>query len=347
MSFYGTDYDEDGNPIEPPEEESYAHRMLDGGTFILDLPEETPAVWGDGDSILWAQGEALIIVGGNGVGKTTLAAQIIRGRIGLQKSCLGMPVLEGERRVLYLAMDRPAQARRALHRLFRNDPRHLLEDRLLFWKGPPPVDLARYPQTLAELCKDAGADTVVVDSLKDAALGLSEDEVGAAWNRARQTALTAGVEVLELHHNVKRGANGGPPTSIADVYGSAWITAGAGSVIALHGDPGDPVVDFRQLKQPAEEVGPWKIEHDHDRGVSGIWHAADLVDLARRAPSGITLKAAASAIFDTDKPTPAQIEKARRKLRALEKTGHLEEDKTGAPSPSVWRPGTSISGLVA
>ena len=131
MSFYGDDYDDEGNLVTPPED-AYAARMMDGGAFLLDLPDEVPAVWGDGDSLLWAQGEALIIVGGNGVGKTTLAAQIIRGRIGLQKSCLGLPVIEGNKRVLYLAMDRPSQARRALNRLFRNDPRHLLEDRLRF-----------------------------------------------------------------------------------------------------------------------------------------------------------------------------------------------------------------------
>ena len=45
---------------------------------------------------------------------------------------------------------------------------------------------------------DAG--TVFVDSLKDAALGLSNDEVGAAWNRARQHLLNAGHQLCELHH---------------------------------------------------------------------------------------------------------------------------------------------------
>jgi hypothetical protein len=39
------------------------------------------------------------------------------------------------------------------------------------------------------LCEDADADTVVVDSLKDAAIGLSHDDVGSAYNRARQIAI--------------------------------------------------------------------------------------------------------------------------------------------------------------
>ena len=58
-----------------------------------------------------------------------------------------------------------------------------LDERLRIWPGPPPHDLARHPSLLARLCDQAGADTVVIDSLKDAALKLSEDEVGAAYNR--------------------------------------------------------------------------------------------------------------------------------------------------------------------
>jgi hypothetical protein len=61
--------------------------------------------------------------------------------------------------------------------------------RLGVWPGPPPYDLARYPHLLIMLCEDADADTVVVDSLKDAAIGLSHDDVGSAYNRARQIAI--------------------------------------------------------------------------------------------------------------------------------------------------------------
>ena len=42
----------------------------------------------------------------------------------------------------------------------------------------------------------AKADTVIIDSLKDAYIGLTDDEASAAYNRARQTALQAGVQVV-------------------------------------------------------------------------------------------------------------------------------------------------------
>ena len=64
-----------------------------------------------------------------------------------------------------------------------------------------------------------GASVVIVDSLKDAAVELPDDEVGALWNRAVQTTLAAGVEVLVLHHQ-RKGQQGSRPKAIDDVYGS-------------------------------------------------------------------------------------------------------------------------------
>jgi AAA domain len=295
---------------------------------VLDIPDETPAIWGEGSDIAWAQREALMIAGGNGVGKTTLAAQLTRGRIGLDRALLGLPVAPGRRRVLYLAMDRPAQTSRALRRCFTADERHVLDECLLVWKGPPPLDLAKHPTVLAEMCEAADADTVIIDSLKDAAIGLSDDEVGAGWNRARQGALVAGVEVVELHHNVKRALEG-----IADVYGSAWLTAGCGSVIGLIGDPGDPIVGLRHLKQPVEEVGPFRILHDHTHGVSTVWHGVDLLTLVKIGGE-LTARAAAVALFETERPSPAQVEKARRRLDALASRGELT--RCDGRVPTEW-----------
>jgi hypothetical protein len=42
-----------------------------------------------------------------------------------------------------------------------------------------------------------------------------------------------------------------------DVYGSTWLTAGTGSVILLHGEPGDPIVSMHHLKKPVAEGGPY------------------------------------------------------------------------------------------
>ena len=49
------------------------------------------------------------------------------------------------------------------------------------WQGPPPWDLAKNAGLLLALCQAAEAGTVIRDSLKDAAVGLSDDEVGTGW----------------------------------------------------------------------------------------------------------------------------------------------------------------------
>lgn len=296
--------------------------LTNGGSFILDAPDTIPAVWGEGNRVAWAEGESLIIAGGPGVGKTTIAGQVTRGLL-LGGTVLGLPIKQ-RRRVLYLAMDRPKQAARALRRTLGDIPRETLDQRLVVWPGPPIADVARHPETLLALVQEADADVVVVDSVKDAAVGLSEDAVGAGYNRARQHVLRAGVDVLELHHTVKKGTNGAAPTTLADIYGSTWITSGAGSVVLLVGEAGDPVVELRHVKQPAEDIGPMKVLHDHDTGTSTVFEATDLVTLAGQA-GGITAKAAAAAMFTTETPTAAEVQKARRRLRSLAGEGRLTE----------------------
>ncbi|MEV5131666.1 AAA family ATPase [Streptomyces sp. NPDC053705] len=308
---------------EPAQEPETDGLFRQGGAFFQNVPAIPPAVWGTGTEVLWAEGEALIIAAPQGVGKTTLAHQIIRARIGLQDTVLGYPVASGKR-VLLLAMDRPSQTRRAGHRIFAHDDPAVLNDRLVVWEGPPPFDLAQRTDILAAMCAKAGADTVVVDSLKDAAVGLSDDQVGAGYNRARQKALAEGVQVLELHHLVKRGPNGAAPNTMADIYGSVWITSGAGSIALLWGEAGDPVVSFRHLKQPMDEVGPLHLTHDHPAGVTSVTQSADLLEMARVAGAeGLTALAAAAALFEAKTPTRAQKEKARRKLERHVTLGDL------------------------
>ncbi|WUR84508.1 ATP-binding protein [Streptomyces phaeochromogenes] len=322
-----------------PEGDELPKPFTPGGTFFLHAPETPPAVWGTGGDVLWAEGESLILAGPQGVGKTTIAHQIIRGRLGLQDSVLGMPVQPGKR-VLMLLMDRPAQARRAGHRIYGKDDEGYLNEHLVIWEGPPPYDLAKRPEILAAMCEKAGADTVLVDSIKDGAIGISTDEVGAGYNRARQKALAEGVQVLENHHTKKAGTNGTEPNTLADVYGSTWITAGSGSVIMLWGEAGDPIVSFRHLKQPMNEVGPFQLIHDHPSGLTTVRHSVDLVDMARiKGVHGLTAADAASALFETKKPTPAEKERIRRRLGQLVDKGLLSKREPASPGDPVrWYP---------
>ncbi|MEV7833006.1 bifunctional DNA primase/polymerase [Streptomyces subrutilus] len=313
-------------PEPEPAEENPAAAVTSfkrGGAFFHDVPATPPAIWGVGGEVLWAEGEALLIAAPQGVGKTTLAHQLIRARLGLQERVLGFPVAPGKV-VLLLAMDRPSQIRRAGARIFGRDDPAYLNDHLVVWEGPPPFDLAKRPEILAAMCEKAKADTVIIDSIKDAAIGLSDDAVGAGYNRARQKALAEGVQVLESHHVIKRGPNGAAPNTMADIYGSTWITSGTGSVILLWGEAGDPLVSFRHLKQPMDEVGPFHLVHDHEAGTTDVQHAADLLEMARRGGvHGVTAMAAAEALFETKKVTPSQKEKARRRLEKLTKSGLL------------------------
>lgn len=326
---------------------SEAARVHDGAGFLLDLPPTPPALWGKGDDILWARGEALMIAGPQGVGKTTIAGQLLRATIGMAPDVLGYPVEPTEHRVLYLAMDRPEQARRNLARMFINDVaeygRDYLAEMLRFWSGPPPGDMAADPEVLVRLAQQHGADTVFVDSLKDAAVGLSKDEVGAGYNRARQLALAEGVQVVELHHTVKNGADGGKPNNINGIYGSTWLTSGCGSVVLLWGDPGDPVIDFVHLKQPMNEVGPLKVRHNRETGLAEVFHDpdTDVLALARRcATTGLSAAEAACCIFGVEKASKAQVEKARRRLGELVVAGYLIErgGGRGTGNSARWYP---------
>ena len=316
---YGTDYpDPPGWGVDQQQPEAI-WPFVDGASFILDIPPVIPALWGDGNDVLWAEGESLMIAGPMGLGKTTLEGLLIRAQLGIGDGIvLGQKVTRQSGKILILAMDRPAQIARAMARQFTEDERDTLCDRLVIWKGPPPVDLAKQPGMLRALAQAADADVVYLDSIKDAAVGISDDEVGSGYNRARQLLLADGRQLAECHHTRKHGANGGPPTGVTDIYGSAWITNGTGSIILLAGEPGDPIVGFRHCRCPANELGPWELLHDADSGEISLYHTTDLVALVKaKGPDGLTARDAAAAITGKSEPTKADMMKARRKLETL------------------------------
>jgi replicative DNA helicase len=297
-------------------------RMISAGTWLFDHPDTVDALWGTGDDVLWARGETLLIAGPSGVGKTTIGQQLALARLGLAKpDLLNLPIEPAERG-LYLAMDRPAQARRSLRRMLSEADRPRVEQALTVWKGPPPQQVIANPRVLLELAHRAGlrpGDFVVVDSVKDVAIGIAKDDVGSAVNMALQELLAADIDVLALHHIRKadHASAGKEPATIDELYGSSHIVNGAGSVISIWGAPGDPIVSFKHMKQPASPLGPWRLIHDPDHGRTRIWHEVDLLQLVRgTGTAGLTAQAAAHTLYAVvdGKPTQSQQEKARRRL---------------------------------
>lgn len=296
---------------------------VDGGSFVFDEPEEIPAIWGDGDNVLWAEGESLFICGPGGVGKTTLSQRVILARIGLGDEVLGLPVSQSKSKVLYVAADRPRQAARSLKRMVSAEDAETLAERLVVWRGPLEKYITEDKEYLVRLCEELGCDTVVLDSLKDVALDISKDETGGRGNIALQATLAAGIEVLVLHH--QRKADGGAntkPNKIDDVYGSVWFVNGAGSVVVLWGEAGDPIVELTHLKQPAEPVGPFTLFHDQTAGTMAVDSGVDAFELLRKRPGGLTARSLACEMFEALDPEKKEIAKARRKLEALVKRGH-------------------------
>jgi replicative DNA helicase len=304
---------------------------LDGWTFATAASDHVPAVWGAGASVLWPEGEPLMIVGPDGVGKTTLAQQVALCLAGAGDSLLGFPVREATGRVLYIAADRPQQAARSLRRMISPAHELTLRERLVVWPGPLPFDLANHPEDFARFVRRLGASVVLLDSLKDVALDLVTDETGSRVNSAIQRAIASEIEVCLLHHPRKEQAVGPKPKKLPDVYGSRWLTAGMGSVVLLWGDAGDPVVELCHLKQPDDWVGPMKILHDSASGRSTVYESADLATVLRNESKGVTVADAARLLFATPNPRRNQIESARRKLTRLCRDGRAErrDDVTG------------------
>lgn len=295
--------------------------VVDGASFVFDQPETVPAIWGEGDQVAWSKGESLFICGPQGVGKTTIAQQIgVLGRLGLVDQVLGIPIVPGKRKVLYLALDRPQQVARSLRRMVKDDDAEVLRDRLVVWRRPLAADIAQDQELLLRLCEEHDADTLIIDSLKDASIGLAKDEVGGGVNRALQAVIAGGVELLVLHHQ-RKAQGDGKPKAIADVFGSVWLTSGAGSVFVVWGEPGDSVVEMSHLKQPVETLGPWQLIHDHSVGKTTVLDQVDTWTVLQGAQHGISAQFLACRIYGKENPSTNEIEKARRKLDGLVKRG--------------------------
>lgn len=308
-----------------------------GARFILDAPDEVPAIWGDGENVAWAAGEPVGIVGPQGVGKSTMAQRLSLARAGIgEPELLGMPVEVDGRRVLYIAADRPRQIARSFARMVGEADRAALDRQLVICPGAPPFDVARAEtgSLAAFVASIPGIGTVVVDSLKDLATGLADDEVGSRVSAELGRVIAEGIELVIVHHERKAKEAGKPPR-LDDVYGSTWLTAGMGSVLLVWGEPGDPLVELRTLKHASGEIGPLTVAIDHSLGEVRIDEKPDLAALAAGSIDGITATEAAISLYRIDSPKKADRERARRQLDALVKRGVLERDEAGGITEKV------------
>lgn len=316
-------------------------RDHDGEEFIFECYKNLPpALWGSGPEILWPAGEGLMIASEQGTGKTTVAGQLSLHRIGVRtESFLGYPVmpLESGGQVVYLAMDRPPQIARSFRRMISEGDRQArrrLRERLSFWQGPLPFNILKEPGTLADWVDDLwpNGEVVVMDSVKDLAAGksLKEDEVATALNSAWQSLMVSGRDPLLLHHHRKTGAGvDGAPKTLADVFGSTFLTAGLGSVITFQGQAGATRVKLRHLKPPHEPVGPLVVTHNHARGVSVAEETKDLLVFLAGRPGGEGASLVELSAYFAGSVDRAALERTRRQLKKLEREGTVAVRSAG------------------
>lgn len=333
----------DGPPVKP--------RVLDGADWFLNGDPDTAALWGEGDRVAAAEGEPTAIVAPEGAGKTTLLLHMAFGLVGIIPVVLDLPVRPARGRVGLVAADRPRQIRRRGRMLIGEDERTILADRLIVRPGTLPFDPLRDPGALARFATDElGCSDLLLDSLGALVPGLEKPEVGQGIRLAFDRVIEAGVDLIFTHHPRKMTSEGREPRTHDDVFGSRWITAGCGSVISLWGQPGAPIVSFRHLKQPAGEVGPFRVEVGRD-GWMEILRGTNLDGLLLR-PGGVSARDVAAALYESTRPSRADVERARRALESAEAArsavvvnpdrGRTEAARWGRATGPTWSEGLPL-----
>jgi hypothetical protein len=319
-------------PPSTEERTGWRARLVDGKSWLMSGGDAVEALWGDETYVLAPRLQPTMLAGISGVGKTTLTHRLSLGALGVAgfEELLGLAVTPTAGNVLLLASDRPDQARLSMRRMVTTSAAwSTVEERLVVWPGPPPADLAKEPTLLVEMAREAKATLVVPDSLKDMAMKLSDDATGSAVNHAFQLVTADGRDLIIPHHVRKIGRQDVEKSiTIDDLYGSAWLFNGCGSVLYL--ERGAVDVELRQLKTPngREHVVRFTL------GLDGtVDQAAEgdpvLALVAAAGTAGISTSHVARCAFGKDKPAGTEVERVRRRLKALEVAGLIVAEGTG------------------
>jgi replicative DNA helicase len=311
--------------------------IVDGKTWLTSGPDHPNSLWGDTTTILAAKGQPTTIAGPQGAGKSVFGQRLALGWLGIIPDILGIPVQPGDRNILYLASDRPEQARLSMRRMIADDQLDVLEARMRVWKGPPPEDVAKQPLMLLHMAQAADAGFIIIDSAKDVALKLSADEVGAAYNSALQHCVANLIEIVALHHPRKLSGEtkDNPVRVLDDLYGAYWITAGNGSVVYLQ--PGDfDTYTLTQLKSPNGTKAEIPYEHVTATGDIQPPSGLDLIGIIEEAGyDGCSGAHITRCLYKISDPNDRQKKAVSRRLRELAEEGVVQ--KVGETRNTRWR----------
>ena len=115
---------------------------------------------------------------------------------------------------------------------------------------------------------------------------------------------------------------------------------GAGSVVLLWGSAGDVLVELVHLKQPVAQVGPLRIDHDHNTGVTSVDRGdVDPFTVLCHTPNGLAARDHHSTAHDrTDREPGAWSRSPHRLVAATSPTG---ANRNRADRPERHLRGTS------
>lgn len=344
---------------EEPDDVSRLRARVDQIKFEMDAREQAederhraedlPLVWDDEDEfeemlgqVVWGTegvpfantGEPLVISSADGLGKTTIAQDYVRARLGLHDDMWGAPVvpLPEDENVLYLAFDRYSQIRAA----FRRGP--VVKHRVAFAKQPMyPLRSAKAGRWLLEKVREVSAGLVVVDSLKDQVNPNDPTELGRFWDNLKPLGL-AGIEVVVLSHTNKTKVD--PENPKEAVSGHRLATSSAGSVFVIDGSTGKPPHTVYHAKALRGDTIPSALlSFNHETGRTSLEYGEGVIVDLSKAPAWAWTKEAGVK--------PQQVNRILGAFAALGNKEALTSTVLGCSGGEEYKRGVKVMNAMA